>query len=89
MGRIETRMERLKKKERERNNLAEGPRFRTERNNLKKVGTCPALTETAITIKQNKQKKREGHLFNERVIVHCLKMAQRQRLVNILSKEAP
>ena len=29
--------------ERERNNLAEGPRSRTERNDFKKVGTCPAL----------------------------------------------
>ena len=29
--------------ERERNDLAEGPRSRTERNHLKKVGTCPAL----------------------------------------------
>ena len=28
--------------------------------------------EAAITIKQNKQKQRGGHLFNERVIVHCL-----------------
>ena len=32
-----------KKEERERNDLAEGPRSRTERNNFKKVGTCPAL----------------------------------------------
>ena len=31
------------KKERERNNLAEGPRSRTKRNDFKKVGTCPAL----------------------------------------------
>ena len=46
--------------------------------------------EAAITIKLNKQKKqRGGHLFNKRVIVHCLIMAQRQRLVNILSKAAP
>ena len=29
--------------EQERNDLAEGPRSRTERNNFKKVGTCPAL----------------------------------------------
>ena len=35
----------IEKKERERNDLAEGPRSRTERNNLKKVGTCPALGE--------------------------------------------
>ena len=33
----------IKKEERERNDLAEGPRSRTERNNFKKVGTCPAL----------------------------------------------
>ena len=32
-----------KKKERERNDLAESPCSRTERNDLKKVGTCPAL----------------------------------------------
>ena len=32
-----------KKEERERNDLAEGPRSRTERNHFKKVGTCPAL----------------------------------------------
>ena len=32
-----------KKEERERNDLAEGPRSRTERNDFKKVGTCPAL----------------------------------------------
>ena len=44
--------------------------------------------EAAITIKQNK-KRRGGKLFNERVIVHCLIIAQRQRLVNILSKAAP
>ena len=35
--------------------------------------------EAAIKINQNKQKKRRGHLFNERVIVHCLIMAQRHR----------
>ena len=33
----------IEKKERERNDLAEGPRSRTERNDFKKVGTCPAL----------------------------------------------
>ena len=33
----------IKKKERERNDLAEGPRSRTERNDFKKVGSCPAL----------------------------------------------
>ena len=32
-----------KKKERERNDQAEAPRSRTERNDFKKVGTCPAL----------------------------------------------
>ena len=32
-----------KKNERERNDLAEGSRFRTERNDFKKVGTCPTL----------------------------------------------
>ena len=32
-----------KKEEQERNDLAEGPRSRTERNDFKKVGTCPAL----------------------------------------------
>ena len=35
--------------------------------------------EAAITIKQNQQKSEGGgHLINERVIVHCLIMAQRQ-----------
>ena len=32
-----------RKKEGERNDLAEGPHSRTEWNNLKKGGTCPAL----------------------------------------------
>ena len=32
-----------KKEEQEWNNLAEGPCSRTERNDFKKVGTCPAL----------------------------------------------
>ena len=32
-----------KKNERERNDLAKGPRSRTELNDFKKVGTCPAL----------------------------------------------
>ena len=31
------------KKEQDRNDLAKGPRTRTERNNFNKVGTCPAL----------------------------------------------
>ena len=35
-----------KKEERERNDLAEGPRSRMERNDFKKVGTCPALLLT-------------------------------------------
>ena len=34
-----------KQKEKERNDLAEGPRSRTERNNFKKVGTCPDLQQ--------------------------------------------
>ena len=34
----------IKKEERERNDLAEGPHSRTELNDFKKVGTCPALT---------------------------------------------
>ena len=38
-----TRTEQYKKEEQERNDLTEGPRSRTERNDLKKVGTCPAL----------------------------------------------
>ena len=33
-----------KKNERGRNDLAEGPRSRTERDDLKKVVTCPTLT---------------------------------------------
>ena len=37
------RTERFEKKEQEWNDLAEGPRSRTERSDLKKVGTCPAL----------------------------------------------
>ena len=37
------REQNYKKEERERNDLAEGPRSRTERNDFKKVGTCPAL----------------------------------------------
>ena len=32
----------------ERNNLAEGPCSRTEWNDLKNVGTCPALVETCL-----------------------------------------
>ena len=32
-----------KKEEQERNDLAEGPCSRTEQNNLKKIGACPAL----------------------------------------------
>ena len=36
--------------------------------------------EAAITIKQNKTKKKGGHLSNERVIVHCLILAQKNKL---------
>ena len=36
------------KKERERNGLSEGPRSRTERNDFKKVGMCPALIQTTV-----------------------------------------
>ena len=43
----------MKKKEQERNDLAEGPRSRMERNDLKKVGMCPALP-TSSTIFPNK-----------------------------------
>ena len=43
-GRNGTRTERLKKKEQERNDLDEGPCSRMERNDFKKVGTCPALS---------------------------------------------
>ena len=43
--------------------------------------------EATITIKQNQKTERKGHLYNERVIVHCLIMVQRQRL--FLSKAAP
>ena len=45
--------------------------------------------EAAITIGQTKHKRREGYPYNERVIVHCLKMAQRQGLVTIFLKAAP
>ena len=38
----------IKKEERERNDLAEGPRSRTELNDFKKVGTCPALISVCI-----------------------------------------
>ena len=36
-------MDRLKKNERERNDVAGGPSSRTERNDFKNVRTCPAL----------------------------------------------
>ena len=39
-----TRMEHMEKKEREQNDLAEGTRSRTEQNDFKNVGTCPALS---------------------------------------------
>ena len=38
-----------KKKKRERNDQAEAPRSRTERNDFKKVGTCPALTPAVVS----------------------------------------
>ena len=38
----------IQKKERERNDSAEGPRSRTVRNDFKKVETCPALAKTYI-----------------------------------------
>ena len=45
--------------------------------------------ETAISIKQNKKQKQRGvHLYKKRVIVLCLIMAQKQRLINIPSKAA-
>ena len=45
--------------------------------------------ETAISIKQNKKTKTErGTSIQKRVIVHCLIMAQKQRLINIPSKAA-
>ena len=47
--RDETERERNdKKEERERNDLAEGPRSRTKRNDFKKVGTCPALNVASL-----------------------------------------
>ena len=49
------RTERMKKKEQERNDLAEGPRSRMERNDLKKVGMCSALP-TRSTIFSNKSR---------------------------------
>ena len=44
-----TRTERFKKKERKRNDSVEGPRSRTERNDFKKVGTCPALDNKVVS----------------------------------------
>ena len=49
---------------------------------------CAALRLQLLLSKTNKKQTRV-HLFNERVIAHCLIMAQRQRLVNIPSKTAP
>ena len=43
MGRNGTKRNNTRKKEQEWNDLAEGPRSGMERNNLKKVGMCPAL----------------------------------------------
>ena len=42
----------IEKKEQERNNLAEGRHSRTERNNFKKVGTCPSLLKTKTPVKE-------------------------------------
>jgi len=42
--------------------------------------------EDVITIKQTK-KRRGVHLYNERVIQHCLIMAQRQRLETFFQKQ--
>ena len=42
----------IEKKEWERNDLAEGPRSKTKRNDLKKVGTCPALSQTRFLVIQ-------------------------------------
>ena len=41
------------KNEQERNDLAKGPRSRTERNNLKKIGMCPALQSQPLYIIDN------------------------------------
>ena len=47
----------IKKKKRKRNDSIEGPRSRTERNDFKKVGTCPALLITlkitCVILKRN------------------------------------
>ena len=48
----------IEKKERERNILAEGPRSRTEQNDLKKVGTCPALGQAKAVIESMKERKK-------------------------------
>ena len=43
----------IQKKERERNDLAEGLCSRTARNDFKKVGTCPALVSTQYSAAQS------------------------------------
>ena len=45
-----TRTEQLEKKEQERKHLAEGSRSRTERNDFKRFGTCPALKVSSVSI---------------------------------------
>ena len=48
-----------------------------------------AVLRLQLQLSKTNNKQTGGHLFNERVIAHCLIMAQRQRLVNILLKTAP
>ena len=45
--------------------------------------------ELRLPLQLNKTNKKteRGYLYNERVIVHCLKMAQKQRLVNMYSNQ--
>ena len=38
----------IEKKEQEQNDLAEGPRSRTEQSNFKKLGACPALADAVV-----------------------------------------
>ena len=42
-----------------------------------------------LQLQISKTKRKGKDLCNEKVILHCLIMAQRRRLVNILSKTAP
>ena len=70
----------IEKKEQERNDLAEGPRSKTKRNDLKKVGTCPALSQTRFLViqTQNNIWCRSGEWYVElvfsqlRTILFCL-----------------